>query len=173
MCFLLISWSSKNGNYTFQSLNHVDINLKPHFLIKSGYYIVPSPSTALSPGGIHMFTLFNDSAPSWNLILFALLEVVLISWAYGVDKFLDHLEDMIPHFSTNAKVKLIPTLFCLFYSNFNKYINSLRSVRLWNFKDGPKKARFLAKNQYTQRKPMYFKNTGSASLSKIEHNFRK
>ena len=32
----------------FQSLNHVDINLKPRFLIKSGYYIVPSPSTALS-----------------------------------------------------------------------------------------------------------------------------
>ena len=30
-----------------QKLNHVDINLKPRFLIKSGYYIVPSPSTAL------------------------------------------------------------------------------------------------------------------------------
>jgi hypothetical protein len=26
------------------------------------------------PAGIHMFTLFNASAPSWNLILFALLE---------------------------------------------------------------------------------------------------
>ena len=31
----------------FQSLTHVDFNLKPQFLIKSGYYIVPSPSTAL------------------------------------------------------------------------------------------------------------------------------
>ena len=30
----------------FQSLNHVDANLKPQFLIKSGCYIVPSPSTA-------------------------------------------------------------------------------------------------------------------------------
>ena len=66
--------------------------------------------TFTCPGGIHMFTLFNDSAPSWNLILFALLEVVLISWAYGVDKFLDHLEDMIPHFSPTAKVNLTPTL---------------------------------------------------------------
>ena len=27
--------------------NHVDVNLKPWFLIKSGYYIVPGPSTAL------------------------------------------------------------------------------------------------------------------------------
>ena len=63
--------------------------------------------TFTCPGGIHMFTLFNNSAPSWNLILFALLEVVLISWAYGLDKFLDHLEDMIPHFSPTAKVNLI------------------------------------------------------------------
>ena len=31
----------------FQSLNHVDVNLKPQFLIKRGYFIVPSHSTAL------------------------------------------------------------------------------------------------------------------------------
>ena len=31
----------------FQSLNHVNFYLKLPFLIKSGYYIVPSPSTAL------------------------------------------------------------------------------------------------------------------------------
>ena len=43
----LISWSSKNANDILQSLNHVEINLKLWFLIKSGYYIVPSPSTAL------------------------------------------------------------------------------------------------------------------------------
>ena len=45
--FLLISWSSKNGNYIFQSLNHVDVNFKLQVLIKRGYYIVPNPSTAL------------------------------------------------------------------------------------------------------------------------------
>ena len=37
----------------------------------------------------------------------------------------------------------------------------------------PKKAQLLAKSQYTQRKPLYFENTGSASLSKIGHDFRK
>ena len=48
------------------------------------------------------------------------------------------------------------------------------SVGLWNFKDGgSSKARFLAKNQYTQRKPLSFENTGSTSLSKIGHEFRK
>ena len=40
-------FSEKRKFDFFQSLNHVDINLKPRFLIKSGYYIVPSPSTAL------------------------------------------------------------------------------------------------------------------------------
>jgi hypothetical protein len=30
-----------------KNINHVGINLKPLLLIKGGYYIVPSPSTAL------------------------------------------------------------------------------------------------------------------------------
>ena len=55
--FLLISWSSKNKNYIFQSPNHVGINLKPHFLFKIGYYIVPSPFTAL------LMTI-----PAWKII---------------------------------------------------------------------------------------------------------
>ena len=45
-------------------------------------------------GGIHMFTLFDASAPSWNLLLFALLEVVLVSWVYGVDTFLENIAEM-------------------------------------------------------------------------------
>ena len=48
------------------------------------------------------------------------------------------------------------------------------SVQLLNFKEGGSlKARFLAKNQHTQRKPLYFENMGSTSLSKIGHDFRK
>ena len=48
------------------------------------------------------------------------------------------------------------------------------SVWFWNFKvGGSLKVRFLAKNQYTQRKSMYFENTGSASSSKIGHDFRQ
>ena len=34
-------------NYILQSPNHVELNVKPLSLIKRGYYIVPSPSTAL------------------------------------------------------------------------------------------------------------------------------
>ena len=37
----------QNRNEIFQSLNHVDINMKPGFLVKIGYHIVPSLYTAL------------------------------------------------------------------------------------------------------------------------------
>ena len=47
MRFLLISWLSKTEIRFFLSLNHVEIHLNPQFLIKSGYYVVPSPSTDL------------------------------------------------------------------------------------------------------------------------------
>ena len=39
---------------------------------------------------------------------------------------------------------------------------------------GPKKQKFWPKiNIGTQRKPLYFENTGSTSSSKIGHDFRK
>ena len=41
-----------------------------------------------------MFTLFDASAPSWNLLLFALLEVLIVNWIYGVDRFLENMEEM-------------------------------------------------------------------------------
>ena len=40
-------YGNSNGNEIFQLLKHEEVNLKLRFLIKSGYYIVPSPSTAL------------------------------------------------------------------------------------------------------------------------------
>merc|ERR1712012_13110 len=41
-----------------------------------------------------MFTLFNQSAPSWNLFVLTLLEVTTASWLYGADKLLRNLEEM-------------------------------------------------------------------------------
>ena len=42
-------------------------------------------------GGIHMFALFNASAPSWNLLLFTLLEVVAVAWIYGTENVMQNL----------------------------------------------------------------------------------
>ena len=63
--------------------------------------------TFTCPGGIYMFTLFNNCAPSWNLILFALLEVVLMAWVYGVDNFLDNINEMLGGMHPIAKVTFI------------------------------------------------------------------
>ena len=41
LCFLLIHNSWKMEIEMFQPLNHVGVNLKTQFLIKSSYYIVP------------------------------------------------------------------------------------------------------------------------------------
>ena len=65
------------------------------------------------------------------------------------------------------------TVVQIFQRLYSQVAAVLISVRLWNFKDGgSKKARFLAKNQYTQRKPLYFDNTRSDSLSKIGHDLK-
>ena len=52
MCCLAPQYTTaKERNFNFfQSMDHVDVNLKLQFLIKSGsgYYIVPSPSAALA-----------------------------------------------------------------------------------------------------------------------------
>ena len=45
--FCWYTTDEKRKFYFFQSLNHVDFYFKPQFLVKSGYYIVPSPSTTL------------------------------------------------------------------------------------------------------------------------------
>ena len=42
-------------------------------------------------GGIHAFILFNAAAPSWNLLLFTLLEVVAVAWIYGTDNVVKNL----------------------------------------------------------------------------------
>ena len=45
-------------------------------------------------GGIHMFTVFNSAAPSWNLLLFAFLEVICVGWIYSAGRAMKNLEEM-------------------------------------------------------------------------------
>ena len=51
-------------------------------------------SHVIVSAGIHMFTLFDASAPSWNLLVFVLLEVVVVTRVYGLDRFLDNMDEM-------------------------------------------------------------------------------
>ena len=45
-------------------------------------------------GGLYMFTLFADYSASWNLLILAFLEVILVSWCYGADNFLNNIKEM-------------------------------------------------------------------------------
>merc|ERR1719244_95364 len=45
------------------------------------------------PSGYFMFQLLNDHTDN-AVLYFALVEVVLIAWFYGVDTFLDNIEEM-------------------------------------------------------------------------------
>ena len=78
---------------------------KPQLVVSLATLMTILGLTFTCPGGIYMFTLFNNCAPSWNLILFALLEVVLMAWVYGVDNFLDNISEMLGGIHPIAKVR--------------------------------------------------------------------
>ena len=48
----------------------------------------------VAQGGLYMFMLIDRTTFSWNIMLFALVEVVLVAWIYGLDHFFDRLEEM-------------------------------------------------------------------------------
>ena len=41
-----------------------------------------------------MFTLIDSKSASWNLVLFALLELVLVGWLYGAREFMSNIHEM-------------------------------------------------------------------------------
>ena len=45
-------------------------------------------------GGLYMFDLFDNVSTSWNMMLCALIEVVIVSWIYGVSNFLEDIRKM-------------------------------------------------------------------------------
>jgi len=56
-------------------------------------------------GGIHLFNIFDKRCTS-SLLLLCLVEVILISWAYGAEKFLTNIEEMGVHLSKPTRMML-------------------------------------------------------------------
>ncbi len=44
--------------------------------------------------GVYMFTLIDGTCASWNILLFAFLEVTTVAWLYGVDRFFGDIRQM-------------------------------------------------------------------------------
>ena len=89
---------------TFADVETIATSIIDHFKFRSGQKsaVVAGICAAgfllglsmVTQGGLYMFTLIDSTAFSWNLLLFALLEVVLAAWIYGVDPFFKNLEEM-------------------------------------------------------------------------------
>jgi len=47
-----------------------------------------------SRGGVFMFELINWYSASWGLLICAIVELVIVSWAYGFKRFLSNIEEM-------------------------------------------------------------------------------
>ena len=45
-------------------------------------------------GGFLMFTLMDDWSVSWNLFLICFLQVIVVSWIYGIDTLLVNVDQM-------------------------------------------------------------------------------
>ena len=45
-------------------------------------------------GGMYMFTLIDATCASWNILLFAILELILVAWLYGANRFMDNIREM-------------------------------------------------------------------------------
>lgn len=44
--------------------------------------------------GIYMFELLDTTCASWNILVFAIVELILISWVYGIKRFMHNIEEM-------------------------------------------------------------------------------
>jgi len=81
---------------------------KTHLVVLTAFSMTMLGLPFTCPAGIHMFSLFNQAAPSWNLILFALLEVIIVAWIYGVDSFIEHISEMKGGMCYAMKVIIFP-----------------------------------------------------------------
>ncbi|CAG0902842.1 unnamed protein product [Darwinula stevensoni] len=46
-------------------------------------------------GGFYMFVLFDNYSATWSLMILSILEVLLIAYVYGYDKFKENLAEMM------------------------------------------------------------------------------
>ena len=44
--------------------------------------------------GFYMFELIDKTGASWNILVFAVIELVIVSWLYGIDRFCENIKEM-------------------------------------------------------------------------------
>ena len=81
-----------------------DVKRKELVVVGTCFFSFIFGLSMVAKGGIYMFTLIDATCASWNILLFALLEVFLVAWMYGIDRlgnyslpatrFVENLEEM-------------------------------------------------------------------------------
>ena len=51
-----------------------------------------------------MFDLIDSTCASWNVLVFAIIEVTLVAWGYGADNFLANIKEMGMNLPTPMKM---------------------------------------------------------------------
>ena len=107
-------------------------------------------------GGIYLFLLMDDSVMSCNAFVIAILEVMIVGWALGIEKFFDHVNRMGMNFK---KETLLFGKICLQYVcplsglailglSASDYITDHHDARSidWSFQSETYSAEFDCKN---------------------------
>ena len=45
-------------------------------------------------GGFYMFELLDATSASWNILVYAIIELVIVAWLYGINKFYENIKEM-------------------------------------------------------------------------------
>ena len=109
-------------------------------------------------GGIYMFDLFSAHSAGWNVLLFTLLEVILVSWCYGVDSFLYNIKEMGMN---------LPRPMILYWKICWKFITPilLLAVIIITFVDNRQHETILYKTTDTERQVSYVWPKGIQALT--------
>lgn len=70
----------------------------------------------VSEGGMYLVSLMNDFSGGLSLVFIGMFETIVISWFYGVDRYLDNIESMIgfrPNIFWKACWKFVSPVFLL------------------------------------------------------------
>ena len=74
---------------------------KPYVVIGTCFVGFICGLSMCTSAGFYMFELIDSTGASWNILVFALIELIIVSWMYGIDKFCDNIKEMemnIPKF---------------------------------------------------------------------------
>lgn len=99
MMLILVALGSTFGD--FSTVTTAIFDHRPEWAKKKPIVVVGTASTMFLfglifcfNGGVYMFRLFDSSVPSWNQLLLGLLEVILISYVYKIDLFMEVFKEM-------------------------------------------------------------------------------